>query len=58
MEPSTRVYFSPLPEGYTFVAKVTTRPEVTLGEYKGLEAVREDSAVTEEEVQSELDRRR
>ena len=43
-------------EGYTFVAKVTTRPEVTLGEYKGLEAVREDSAVTEEEVQSELDR--
>ena len=43
-------------EGYTFVARVTTRPEVTLGEYKGLAGVRPDSAVTPEEVQSELDR--
>ena len=43
-------------EGYTFVAKVTTRPEVTLGEYKGLSAVKPDSTVTDEEVQGELDR--
>lgn len=43
-------------EGYTFVAKVTARPEVTLGEYKGLAGVRPDSTVTDEEVQSELDR--
>ena len=43
-------------EGYTFVARVTTQPEVTLGEYKGLEGVRPDSAVTPEEIQGELDR--
>ena len=43
-------------EGYTFVAKVTTRPEVTLGEYKGLSAAKPDSTVTDEEVQGELDR--
>ena len=43
-------------EGYTFLAKVTTRPEVTLGDYKGLSAVKPDTAVTDEEVQGELDR--
>ena len=43
-------------EGYTFIAKVTTRPEVTLGEYKGLSVVKHDSTVTDEEVQGELDR--
>ena len=43
-------------EGYTFTARVTTRPEVTLGEYKGLAGVRPYSAVTEEELQGELDR--
>ena len=43
-------------EGYTFIAKVTCRPEVTLGQYKGLEGTRPDSTVTDEEVQGELDR--
>ena len=43
-------------EGYTFVAKVTVRPEVTLGDYKGLEGVRPYSAVEDGEVQGELDR--
>ena len=43
-------------EGYTFTARVTTRPQVTLGEYKGLAGVRPNSAVTEEELQQELDR--
>ena len=43
-------------EGYTFVAKVTVRPEVALGDYKGLEGVRPYSAVEDGEVQGELDR--
>ena len=43
-------------EGYIFTARVTTRPEVTLGEYKGLEGTRPNSTVAPEEVQGELDR--
>ena len=43
-------------EGYTFVAKVTVRPEVALGDYKGLEGVRPYSAVEDGEVEGELDR--
>src|SRR6478736_4919265 len=35
---------------FKFVAKVTVKPEVTLGEYKGLEIEAVSSEVTEEEV--------
>ena len=38
---------------FTFVSDVY--PEVTLGDYKGLEAIRTVSEVTDEEVQSELE---
>lgn len=37
-----------------FKAKVTVKPEVKLGEYKGLEVEEIDSNVTEEDVQAEL----
>ncbi|MRX74218.1 trigger factor [Bacillus lacus] len=37
-----------------FTAKVTVKPEVKLGEYKGLEVEKEDAAVSEEEVENEL----
>lgn len=37
-----------------FVAKVTTKPEVELGEYKGVEATKTEAVVTDEEVESEL----
>ena len=39
---------------YTFVAKVTVKPEVTLGEYKGLKAERESDKVTDADVETEL----
>ncbi|MFF2874755.1 trigger factor [Gottfriedia sp. NPDC057991] len=37
-----------------FKAKVTVKPEVTLGEYKGLEVEEMDATVTDEDVQAEL----
>lgn len=39
---------------FTFVAEVDVRPEVTLGQYKGLEVEKVSVEVTEEEVQLEL----
>ncbi|WP_217586880.1 trigger factor [Lentibacillus saliphilus] len=37
-----------------FTAKVTVKPEVKLGEYKGLEVEAEDTTVTDEDVEAEL----
>ena len=42
------------PEGYTFVAKITTKPEVEIGTYKGLTAEKASVEVTDEEVEHEL----
>ena len=42
----------------TFTATLTLRPEVTLGEYKGLSATRRLMRVTEEQVEAELERLR
>ncbi|MGM8213294.1 trigger factor [Virgibacillus sp. W0430] len=39
----------------TFTAKVIVKPEVTLGEYKGLEVTEESVEVTEEDVEKELE---
>lgn len=41
---------------FVFKAKVTVKPEVQLGEYKGIEVPERSSEVTEEEVQAELER--
>lgn len=41
-------------DGFTFKAKVTVRPEVKLGEYKGLTAEREEVTVTDEDLDNEL----
>lgn len=38
-----------------FKATLTKRPEVTLGEYKGLEAEKKDATVTDEQIQEQLD---
>ena len=43
---------------FIFTAEVALKPEVTLGQYKGLEVEAVDTAVTEEEVQAEIDRER
>ena len=41
-------------EGFTFTAIVPVYPEVTLGEYKGLSAVKSEPKVTEEDVADRL----
>ncbi|REE69529.1 trigger factor [Paenibacillus taihuensis] len=41
---------------FKFTAKVTVKPEVELGEYKGLEVPAADAEVTEEEIAAELNR--
>ncbi|MBB5172657.1 trigger factor [Texcoconibacillus texcoconensis] len=41
-------------EKMIFTAKVTVKPEVELGDYKGLEVEEKDTEVTEEDVQNEL----
>ena len=41
-------------EGFTFTAKVPVYPEVTLGEYKGLSAIKGEAKVTEEDVADRL----
>ncbi|MBQ7093818.1 MAG: trigger factor, partial [Clostridia bacterium] len=40
--------------GFTFKAIVAVKPEVKVGTYKGLKAAKEDAAVTEEEVEKQL----
>ena len=39
---------------FIFTAKVTVKPEVTLGDYKGLEVEKDSTDVTEEDVENEL----
>ena len=41
-------------EGLVFTAKVATKPEITLGEYKQVEVEKIDAKVTEEDVENEL----
>lgn len=43
---------------FIFTAEVAVRPEVTLGEYKGVQVTKVDTAVTEEEVDAEINRER
>ena len=42
-------------EGFTFKAIVTTKPEVKLGKYKGIEAVKNSVEVTDEDLDRELE---
>ncbi len=41
-------------DGLTFTAVITVKPEVAVGEYKGLKATRKVAPVTEEDVENEL----
>lgn len=41
-------------EGVVFTADVTTKPEVTLGQYKGIEVAKQDYTVTDAEVDTAL----
>lgn len=42
-------------EGVELTCKVTVKPEIVLGEYKGLSAVRKEVSVTDEEVNLEIE---
>ena len=43
-------------KAFIFTAEVAVKPEVTLGEYKGIEVEVEKAEVTEEDVKAELDK--
>ncbi len=45
-----------LGKGIKMTAEVTVKPEVVLGQYKGVEAVKPDATVTEEQLDNELKR--
>ena len=45
-------------KGMTFTAEVALKPEVTLGEYKGVEVKKADTTVTDEEVMAAIDKER
>ncbi len=45
-------------DGVEFKAVVWTKPEIELGEYRGIEAERPSDAVTDEEVNADIDRTR
>ncbi|MEG0770418.1 MAG: trigger factor [Clostridia bacterium] len=41
-------------DGYTFKATVSVKPDVTLGEYKGIKATKTKAAVSKEDIENEL----
>ena len=43
---------------FIFTAEVAVKPEVTLGQYKGIEVEKADTAATDEEVNAEIDKER
>ncbi len=45
-------------QAFIFTAEVAVKPEVTLGEYKGVEVPKADTEVSEEEVDAEINRAR
>lgn len=45
-------------KGMTFTAEVALKPEVTLGEYKGVEVAKADTEVTDDEVMAAIDKER
>ena len=45
-------------KGMTFTAEVALKPEVTLGEYKGVEVKKADTEVSDEEVLAAIDKER
>ena len=53
--PAVELVEFPEEGGYVFKATVTLYPEVEMGEYKGLKAERKVEAVTEEDINKELD---
>ena len=45
-------------KSFIFTAEVAVKPEVTLGQYKGIEVEKADTTATDEEVAAELDKER
>ena len=45
-------------QAFTYVVSVATKPEVVLGEYKGIEYTEADLTISDEEINQEIDRAR
>jgi trigger factor len=45
-------------KSFIFTAEVAVKPEVTLGQYKGIEVEKKEVAVTDEEIMAQLDKER
>lgn len=43
-------------EGYVFTAELTTKPEVSIADYKGIEIEKKSTEVTDEDVNEEIDK--
>ena len=43
-------------KSFIFTATVAVKPEVTLGDYKGIEVEKKTAEVTDEELQAEIDK--
>lgn len=41
-------------EGFTFTAAVTTKPEVTIADYKGITVTKKSAEITEEDIDAEI----
>ena len=57
---SPQIYIKQIEEGKPFIytATVALRPEVTLGQYKGVEIPKKEVTVSEEEIMADIDRER
>lgn len=42
------------PQGFTFTAALTTKPEVTIENYKGIDAAKKSAEVTDEDIDAEI----
>ena len=55
-EPEIEIVSVSREEGFVFKGKITTMPEITLGDYKNLEIEKVDNEVTDEDVDNEIER--
>ncbi len=55
-EPEIEIVSVSREEGFVFKGKVTTMPEITLGDYKNLEIEKVDNEITDQDLENEIER--
>ncbi len=55
-EPEIEIVSVSREEGFVFKGKVTTMPEITLGDYKNLEIEKVDNEITDQDLDNEIER--